>query len=82
MIQIIHGRGEWFGYILGFFFLLDETYTLTILKKNRKSPIRAVLWGKDKTALTEFALIEFSIENHEIFGKRQKIPFLDNFACF
>ena len=49
----------------------------------RKSPISAVPWGKDKTALIESALIEFSNESHEIRGKMaKKSTFLDNYACF
>ena len=49
----------------------------------RKSPISAVPWGKDKTALIESALIEFSNKSHEIRGKMaKKSTFLDNYACF
>ena len=49
----------------------------------RKSPISAVPWGKDKSALIEYALIEYSNKNHEIRGKRaKKSTFLDNYACF
>ena len=51
--------------------------------KYRESPISAVPWGKDKTALIESALIEFSNKNHEIRGEMaKKSTFLDNFACF
>ena len=47
------------------------------------SPISAVPWGKDKTALFESALFKFSNKNHDIRGKRaKKSPFLDNFEYF
>ena len=48
-----------------------------------KSPISAVPRGKDKSALIESALIEFSNKNHEITEKMaKKSTFLDNCACF
>ena len=49
----------------------------------RKSPISAVPFGKDKIALIESELIEFSNKNHEIKGEMAKeSTFLENYACF
>ena len=65
--------------------LTKSKYTIrtNIANTYRKSPISAVLRGKDKSALIESALIEFSNKNHEIKGKiATKSTFLDIYACF
>ena len=49
----------------------------------RVSPFSAVLWRKDKTALIESTLIDFTNKSHEIRGEMDKKPtILDNFTCF